>query len=158
MTFLFAFFIFRDSYETWLTFFFFKDAWKLNSPSSSELDSSFPGESFTTFHPSSQEKISSFVPSNIKEIDAASLCYSSFLSRSEAALLRMKFIRLTSSRFQSTSKFSKYFFRMISPLISDSNVDSFSFILPSNPASNSKTKKTLSSLPPIRKSRDVENP
>ena len=56
---------------------------KLNSPSSSELDSLVPGESFATFHPSSQEKVSSFVPSNIKEIDAASLSHSSFLSRSE---------------------------------------------------------------------------
>ena len=53
----------------------------------------------------------------------------------------MKFIHMTSSRFESTSKIFKYLFRMNSPSISDFKVDSSPRTLSSKPSPTLKTKK-----------------
>ena len=107
----------------------------------SSLDYFFPSKSFETLHASSQEKVSSLLPSNIKEIDAVSSYHSSFISSIKSSLLRMKFLHVTSSKFESTSKVFESFYRITSSSILDSKVYSSPILLSSKSLPNLKTKK-----------------
>ena len=69
----------------------------------------------------------------------------------------MKFIHLTSSRFESTSKIFKSLFRMNSPSISDFKVDSSPRTLSSKPSPTLKTKNTFSYPSPNHQSHHFKD-